>query len=72
MMAEVAVVVALVFLPLDVPSQCEQPTFARVNPGLCSSPFPDFNVPPGGGGGGDGGIIGAIGRALHGLTGGLL
>jgi hypothetical protein len=74
-LAAVALVVVVLVLPsdvpLDVPDQCDQPTFARANPGLCgdSSPYPPF---PGSGPPGDGGLIGGIARVLHGLTGGLL
>jgi hypothetical protein len=65
------VAVSILFLPSDFPPQCQDPHFARVNPGLCfDTPFPTF--PPVGGGGGNGGLLGGIGRILHGITGGLL
>jgi hypothetical protein len=67
-----AVIVALVitFSLSPVADQCDQPTFAKANPGLCY-PGPLGRL-PGSGGPPDGGIIGAITRALHGLTGGIL
>lgn len=55
-------------VPLDKPPQCDQPVFARNNPGLCSY-FPFPNLDPRGGGGSDGGLLGGIGRVLHGLSG---
>lgn len=55
-----------------VPDDCLQTVHPRANPGLCY-PGPIGPLPGSGGGGPDsGGIIGIIGRALHGLTGGLL
>jgi hypothetical protein len=71
-MRTAAIVAALVIIfTSPIADQCDQPVFAKANPGLCNyqGPFGQF---PGGGGGGDGGLIGGIGRVLHGLTGGLL
>lgn len=63
----------VVLAPRDVPKQCDQPVFARSNPGLCyAGPFGSFPGTQTGGGGSGGGILGAIGRVLGGLTGGLL
>lgn len=74
-MTKLVVVAALLLIwlaPTDVPPQCDQQVFARSNPGLCYS-GPLGQLPPTGGGGrGDGGLLGTIGRVLHGLTGGLL
>lgn len=65
----VLVLVVVALAPKDVPPQCEQDVFRRVNPGLCSvGPLPGFPAPQGGGGG----LLGGIGRILHNLTGGLL
>lgn len=62
-----ALVMLVVLLSLSpAPDQCDQPTFARANPGLCYSGFP-FPQPIGGGGRqqGGGGGGGLIGRVLH-------
>jgi hypothetical protein len=67
----VLVVAWLVFMPMDVPAQCEQQVYARANPQLCDVMFP-FPISPSGGGSDGGGILGTIGRVLGGLTGGLL
>lgn len=64
-------VVVIIVFPRDVPVQCDQQVFARSNPGLCYS-GPLGQLPETGGGGSDGGLLGTIGRVLHGLTGGLL
>lgn len=73
--ASLALTVALVFgitVPADRPDQCDQPTYAAANPGLCQSagPFGFGGSPPPTGGGprGPGGLAGLI----HHLTGGLL
>lgn len=75
-MVKAAVATALVVImlsPSNIPDQCDQIVFARSNPGLCyPGPLGSFPDSSGGGGGGNGGILGTIGRVLHGLTGGLL
>jgi hypothetical protein len=63
------VAVVIVCAPPNYP-QCDDPTFARSNPGLCF-PGPLGQLPPTGGGGGSGGILGTIGHILHDI-GGLL
>jgi hypothetical protein len=72
LIAVIAVIITVPLSPRDVPEQCDQQVFARSNPGLCY-PGPLGQMPPTGGGGrGDGGLLGTIGRVLHGITGGLL
>jgi hypothetical protein len=61
----------VVFVLAPAPDQCDQPVFARANPGLCY-PGPLGSLPGGSGGGGSGGLLGGIGRIVHNLTGGLL
>lgn len=71
--AAIAVAIIIV-IPVDLPIQCRDSNYRRINPQVCGEqiyPFPDFggrgNEPAGGGGGG-----GILGRILRGLTGGLL
>jgi hypothetical protein len=67
-----AVLVIGFALSPPIPDDCYQTLHPRANPGLCY-PGPIGPLPGSGGGGpGDGGLIGSIGRILHGLTGGLL
>jgi hypothetical protein len=71
-MTKVAAVLLVLFILAPAPDQCDQPVFARANPGLCyPGPLGSF---PGGAptGGGSGGLLGGIGRIVHNLTGGLL
>ncbi len=51
--------------------QCQDHVWAKLHPQICYQ----YNGGPfgiGGSGGNDGGLLGTIGRVLHGLTGGLL
>lgn len=71
MWMKVTTVLVVLFILAPAPDQCEQPTFARANPGLCY-PGPFGSFPGGHPGGGSGGLLGGIGRIVHNLTGGLL
>lgn len=53
---------------------CDDGTYRTRHPLICDTGGGGpFTLDPGGGGGGsDGGLLGTIGRVLHGLTGGLL
>jgi hypothetical protein len=62
-----AVVVWAAPIPADIPEQCDSPTFARANPGLCGDDLFPFPRPPRGGDGDDGGLIGRIIRGIGNL-----
>lgn len=70
-MRVLVIAIVITFSLSPVADQCDQPTFAQANPGLCYS-GPLGRLPVGGGPPDNGGLIGGIARVLHGLTGGLL
>ena len=52
---------------------CDDGTYRSRHPLICDTgQGGPFTLNPGGGGGSDGGLLGTVGRILHGLTGGLL
>lgn len=51
---------------------CQDGSYRKAHPLICDTGDPMPGLGPSGGGGSDGGLLGIIGRALGGLTGGLL
>jgi hypothetical protein len=75
----VAIVAGMVFAPAASGTpvyDCTNPEVRRIHPAQCPEAGVPFLLGGGGGstghGGDDGGILGTIGRVLHGLTGGIL
>lgn len=74
--AALMISVTVVFVPTDLPIQCEDSNYRRINPQVCGEqiyPFPEFGHGGGGSSAGGGGGRGILGRILDGIgLGGLL